>query len=156
MMTAMQDTLNQVRRGLQEEITRLQNEATRLSGILAQLGGGDQAASMPVKRGPGRPRRVEVGSGAAAAAAPADGRRRRGRPKGSKNLKSSAASPSAVDLEAALRKIEEAGKLGIGARALQVALKKDGVAKPSKGDLLATQKVKTKGVGGATSYVWNE
>jgi hypothetical protein len=144
----MADTLSDVKRGLRDEIGRLQNEVTRLQDILSQLEtvGGNGATAAPAKRGPGRPPKAA----SAAAGAPVAVTRRRGRPKGKTNT-----ATSAEDIQAALRKIEEAGKNGIGARALQVALKKDGIAKPSKSDLLASEKVKTRGFGGATSYVWN-
>jgi hypothetical protein len=64
------------------------------------------------------------------------------------------AKPAVVDVSDALKLIEEAGKGGIKAIALAHKLKKNGGGKPSKTDLLATEKVKMTGKGGGSTYVF--
>lgn len=64
------------------------------------------------------------------------------------------AKPAVVDVSEALKLIEEAGKGGIKAIKLAHQLKKNGGGKPSKIDLLATDKVKMTGKGGGSTYVY--
>lgn len=62
--------------------------------------------------------------------------------------------PAAGDVQGALKLIEKAGKGGIKAIKLAHEIKKTGGAKPSKIELLATDKVKMTGTGGGSTYVY--
>ncbi|MDB5326239.1 MAG: hypothetical protein JWM57_1808 [Phycisphaerales bacterium] len=64
------------------------------------------------------------------------------------------AKPAAGDVQGALKLIEKAGKGGIKAIKLAHEIKKAGGSKPSKIELLATDKVKMTGTGGGSTYVY--
>lgn len=83
--------------------------------------------------------------------------RRRGRPVGSgtgKRKYTRREKSSETDVANAIKLIEKAGKAGIKAIKLAHEIKKAGGAKPSKLDLLATEKVKMTGTGGGSTYVF--
>lgn len=120
--------LETARQAISQEIRRLASEQARLQRILDQLGGGSNGAVGLIAGGP----------------------RRRGRPR--KNPLPVVASPEEVNR--AVEMIEKAGKKGIKAIALAYQVRKAGLTKPEKQQLLDTQKVKMVGKGGAATYIF--
>ncbi|MGC4031658.1 MAG: hypothetical protein QM754_07985 [Tepidisphaeraceae bacterium] len=120
----MISSLTTVRATVQSEIKRLTAELAKLEKILSQLGDAGDSASEPTGGKAGKRKYT------------------RRQPTGEQ------------DVATALKLIEEAGKGGIKAIKLAYEVKKTGGGKPSKVDLLATEKVKMTGKGGGSTYVY--
>lgn len=128
--------LDTARQAIAQEIRDLAVRQAQLQKILDQLTGGTSGGGGRVQSAP--------------KAVAAKALRRRGRPR--KNPLPELASPS--DVNATVELIEQAGKKGVKAIALAYQVKKAGLTKPEKQQLLDTQKVKMTGKGGAATYIY--
>ncbi|MGC4033483.1 MAG: hypothetical protein QM754_17475 [Tepidisphaeraceae bacterium] len=121
----MYTSTSNVRNAIQSEIKQLSAELAKLEKLLSQLGD-------------------SVGESEHGSAGRGTGKRKYTR----REL------TGQEDVAAALKLIEAAGKGGIKAIKLAHEIKKTGGGKPSKVDLLATEKVKMTGKGGGSTYVY--
>ena len=137
------DQLAIARRAIEDEISALSTEITRLEKVLETLGGTDSIAPYnKYASAPASP--LKAAPAAAAIAAP-----RRGRPP-----QAAAVAKGNGDVSSALELIKGAGKKGIKALSLASLIKKAGGDRPSKEELLATDKIKMSGKGGGTTYTY--
>jgi hypothetical protein len=74
---------------------------------------------------------------------------------GQSELNAASAAGTVISDGGALQLIREAGRKGIKALGLASQLKKAGLSRPSKEELLATGKVKVSGKGGGTTYTFS-
>lgn len=138
------DQLAIARRAIEEEISALSAEVERLHKVLGHLGVTTSIAPYS---------KTTMSAPAAKASASAAAPAKRGRPKGVKSA-AKATPASSSDISAALEFVKSAGKKGIKALSLASLIKKAGGSRPSKEELLATDKVKMTGRGGGTTYTF--
>ncbi|MDB5327025.1 MAG: hypothetical protein JWM57_2594 [Phycisphaerales bacterium] len=120
----MTSSLSNVRNAIQSEIKQLRAELAKLEKVLSQLGDSGDFSDPAIRGSTGKRKYTR--------------RQRSGE----------------QDVSAALKLIEKAGKGGIKAIKLAHEIKKAGGDKPSKVDLLATEKVKMTGKGGGSTYIY--
>ncbi|MGN6504073.1 MAG: hypothetical protein ACTHM6_00770 [Tepidisphaeraceae bacterium] len=120
----MTNSLATARAAISAEIKHLASEQAKLERVLAQLDSGRAVGVV------------------------APGAKRRGRPP----LK--AKPQGGGDISEALALIEGAGKKGMKALKLAHQLKQTGGYRPSKSELLESNKVKMVGTGGGSTYIW--